>query len=127
MHSVAPLVFVAFIACSSVGAVCTLMDCSSGLRIKLSPNARTPWKVQVTDVDTRITRIFDCNAGFPPPQCPGAFFPDFMPKRIHVVTVANGFIQENDFTPTYASHRPNGRNCPPVCSVAEVMVTVVTP
>jgi len=106
---------------SATGA-CTEIGCSPGLRVSIASNPLSPWRIEVTDLDSGVMKSVECPATFPATRCPPAFFPDFYATRVRVVTIAGGFVREDRFEATYIDMRPNGPNCPPVCRTAELVV-----
>jgi hypothetical protein len=120
---VPPLLAILAAGCSSfLGGqdVCTTAGCDTGLIVQLSARSVVPFRVEA--IADGVTRVFDCPD---PTQCGDlAFFADFTPARVTVrVTTPSGTVAQTS-SPSYATHRPNGDDCSPVCRTAVVRVAL---
>lgn len=120
---VPPLLAILAAGCSSfLGGrdVCTTAGCDTGLIVQLSARPAEPFRVEA--IAGGVTRVFDCPD---PARCGDlAFFADFTTARVTVrVITPSGTVAETS-SPSYATHRPNGDGCPPVCRTAVVRVTL---
>ena len=116
------------VACSgaSTEIVCTLVGCSSGLRVHLSALPSQPFRVEVTEPGSATAYVFDCTDN--PSLCAQTmFFPDLIAQSSSLtVTVRVGTATRATHVNqvTYSHVRPNGPNCGPDCATADVTAQI---
>lgn len=115
MNRLLTLAAVSF-ACSLVAScnpveprVCTLMGCTSGLRVDLEGTPTAPFTVTATAGGTTESVTCEQEAG-----C-DLFFEGFTPSQVTISYESAGEEIEQTFSPTYSLSRPNGEGCPPEC------------
>lgn len=141
-------------ACDSAsggdGKSCTLIGCAGGLNIDF---VRSPWPAGAYSVSVKLdgsqhalcavelpfataTSSATCNAPDVTLGTSGQMLPTAqhaitglriggMPKTVHVEITRNGVLEmATDLTPTYLTSRPNGPGCEPLCTQANVNLTV---
>jgi hypothetical protein len=104
----------------SCGINCTLIGCESGLGVNFG-EAVLPPGGQVTATSSGQERTFTCpEAG----RCTGAMFRDFTPAQVQITVRYGETVQTQSFSPSYRTTRPNGDNCDPECTYAEVAMSL---
>jgi hypothetical protein len=101
-------------ACQMVD--CTLIGCDSGLQVLLTGNFPVGARITAAAPGEPL-RTVDCPATGP---CARAFFPNFTSNRVSITIASSSGVTSRDFTLTYKVFQPNGRDCGPTCSIAEV-------
>lgn len=88
---------------------CTLIGCSSGLRVELEGTPTAPFTLTATagaaSESISCEQATACNL----------FFEDFTPSQVTISYESGGEEIEQTFSPSYARSRPNGEDCPPEC------------
>ncbi len=115
--------------------MCTLMGCQDSLVLSLSNEPDVDYSLRVTS-SSGETRKVDCTPGedkihysdsSPAPiRCQNGkvtFF-DFAPDQVSIVIDWHGQSFTSHGDPSYASFRPNGYFCPPVCRVGKFQVDI---
>jgi hypothetical protein len=115
---------VAVVAVTSAGAgcdnpfgSCTLIGCSSGIRLTFdsTPPAGTIVELEATSgFPWRVECGVDWNCEF------DLRFDDFMPDHVTVRVVTPTGEVSQFLSPDYRDHQPNGRGCGPTCRIATI-------
>jgi hypothetical protein len=101
-------------------AHCTLIGCYSGIAVHLAALPSGPYKVEILVAGAAPGLYeYDCAGGEACQQ--DIFFPELLLDRIIVkVTTPLGSRTTEIPNPVYATSRPNGPDCPPLCLRATV-------
>ena len=100
---------------------CTLIGCESGLGVNFGEGVLPPGGEVTAISSSGQERTFTCpQAG----RCNGAMFRDFTPTQVQVIVRYGETVQTQSFSPSYRTTRPNGGNCDPECTYAEVAMTL---
>ena len=100
---------------------CTLIGCSDGVTVHLTSLPAGPYRVEILvgSGPGGVSYAYDCAGGSACLQ--DIFFPELVLDRIIVrVTTPLGTRDTEIANPVYASSRPNGPDCPPLCRQALV-------
>ena len=112
-------------ACSAfdhLTRACTLRPCGPTLVVQLAAAPAGSVRVEATDAATKEERVFECST-----SCEAsAWFTDFKPQTVTVRVTTSAGTVERTLQPSYASVRPNGSGCEPVCPEARVSMPLPT-
>lgn len=89
--------------------VCTLIGCSSGLRVELEGASSAPFTLTATAGGATESIVCEQATG-----CE-LFFEDFTPSQVTISYESAEQEIEQTFSPSYSRSRPNGEDCPPEC------------
>ena len=101
---------------------CTLIGCTSGLRIQLVPPPSS-YRLEARSIPagSPVPLVVECAA---PAGCGTAFFDDYFPTRVQLRLIVAGRTRDTTLTPTYVVSRPNGDHCEPTCRQAAITLPV---
>ena len=102
---------------------CTLVGCQNGLTVRFAtpPSGLLRVEVYTQSPDRQPAYVYDCTVE----TCYDAvFFPDLILEHGFVRVTSSAGSRLTEIRPTYASRRPNGPDCPPLCRSASVTVPV---
>ncbi len=115
--------------------MCTLMGCTDSLKITLSAEPTQTYEVLVT-APTGESRSVSCSPGESEPSYTSSSgtmticdhgtitFMNFSPKQVIIkITWSSGSYTATGL-PAYEAFRPNGRYCPPECSIGKLQVSL---
>ena len=101
---------------------CTGIVCTSALVVALDGAVPSSYTIEARGPNE--TRRFTCTEAS---LCTEAVFEDFRPTQVTIeVTWAEGSTAQT-LTPVYETVQPNGPDCPPVCLIAVVTITIPAP
>lgn len=113
------------VSSSEPDGVCTLIGCSSGLRIDLSSALPEGSRLEVFEVATPTqVRTIPCTASQRCEQF--VFLVDYQPTgpiQVRIVTPGRT-VTGSAVTPVFQTVTPNGPDCPPSCRQARVNAPV---
>jgi hypothetical protein len=105
-----------------IDGTCTLIGCSSGLTVNLAQAPAGAYRIEVFSSPGGPHYVWDCGDAA---QCgTSAQFTDFTPESVTIrVTTSAGTLEQTSQV-TYDVSRPNGPNCGPTCTQAQVTVAL---
>ena len=114
------------LGCSAVTDVCTLIGCTSGVRVHLAALPSQPFRVEITTDGSEVAYVFDCTADSS--RCrQDIMFPDLIAVRLAVTVRVGATSRRTDIAPLVYQHsRPNGPHCAPECQTADVTAYIPT-
>lgn len=105
----------------AAGPNCTEIGCSDGITVHLTELPIGPYRVEILVGSGQggLSYAYVCAGGSMCLQ--DIFFPELRPERLIVrVTTPDGTRDTEISNPVYATVRPNGEDCPPLCLQATV-------
>jgi hypothetical protein len=116
---------------------CTEIGCQDGAEIELSPPlAPGSYEIDISDssdsafcsVTVGTQETVDCTGRLSEVRIEaGMIFVGGTPATLSIqITAEDGIIADESIDLEYESEQPNGPGCPPVCSQAQVVLTVST-
>ena len=120
----APLFALLPTGCSTVTGNCTLIGCTSGVRVHFAALPTEPFRVEVTTDGSDVAYVFDCTADRS--RCrQEIFFPGLTEPRLTVTVRVGSVSRQTEVAKVVYQHsRPNGPNCGPECQTADVTALV---
>lgn len=103
---------------STMGTVCTLIGCDSGLLVELEAPPEAPYRIEahVSGVSPRYVQVCQSQAAC----SPFTFFRAFIPDWAIIEVVSAVGTERYEVRPVYERVQPNGPGCDPVCMRATV-------
>ena len=122
----APLLALLLACCRAATDVCTLIGCTSGVRVHLSALPAQPFRIEITTNGNDVAYVFDCTTDSS--RCrQDVFFPDLIAVRLTVTVRVGTATRQTEIAPLIYKHsRPNGPNCEPDCQAADVTAFIPT-
>ena len=103
-------------------SACTLVGCSSGLRIDFNAPPTMPFRLEASSGYAggpayvfECTVVAQCNAQY-------VFLTDYLPPSATIKLTTAAGTTTLDVTPAYGKFQPNGSRCGPTCTVATVQI-----
>jgi hypothetical protein len=119
----AAVVASAGVGCDSPFGACTLIGCSSGLRLQFDQPPPDGTIVEVTGSLSPPWRV-ECGVDS---ECDlGLYFESFTPSYITVRVVTSAGEATTVHEPQYDKLQPNGEDCGPTCWQATIVVALPT-
>jgi hypothetical protein len=105
-----------------IDTACTLIGCSSGLRVKFLTPPSGPYRIEATSgLPLGATYVFECaNLS----MCIGdsILLTDYLPPSATIKVITASGTTTTQVTPEYSKFQPNGSRCGPTCTVGLVQV-----
>jgi hypothetical protein len=110
------------IGCSDIlPRACTLIGCDHQLLVAFETPPSGAVRVEALEDGATSPRVIECPVG----SCSfGARFTDFTPAHVVITVITDQGSKQFDLQPEYEQVRPNGRDCPPECTQARVVVSL---
>jgi hypothetical protein len=102
-----------------VQVACTMIGCSSGVRVLIEGSAPERYTVHV-NASGRTLRTMECTAG----NACDIFIENETPTEVVVRIVWGDRDREWTVNPTYRDVQPNGPACPPTCRQGTIAITI---
>ena len=106
-----------------INGACTLIGCSSGLRVRFLTPPTAPYRIEATSgLPQGAVYVFECvNLA----MCNGdsILLTDYLPPSATIKVITAAGTTTTDVTPEYSKFQPNGSRCGPTCTVATVQVS----
>jgi hypothetical protein len=111
--------------CDTLGVApdpnCTEIGCTDGISVHLTALPTSPYRVEILvgSGPGGLSYAYDCAGGSACLQ--DIFFPELVLDRIIVRVITSLGSRDSEISnPVYATLRPNGPDCPPLCLQATV-------
>ena len=109
-------------ASACIDSACTLIGCSSGLRIQFASPPTTAYRIEATSGFAQGPKyVFDCpNVAMC--NAPTIQLNDYLPPTVTINVITAAGTTTTEVNPEYSKFQPNGSRCGPTCTVATVQV-----
>ncbi len=108
---------------SATASCCTKAGCSSGLTVRIRGEIPLEYRV-LASTDGQPPVVFECTPGRVFCASGVLLFNDFTPNRGSVRVETSAGVTTKEFTPNYRTFAPNGKDCGPICRIADVEITL---
>jgi hypothetical protein len=113
---------IALVGSGCIDTACTLIGCSSGLRVKFLTPPSAPYRIEATSgLPQGQVYVFEC-VNLSMCGADSILLTDYLPPSATIKVITAAGTTTTAVTPEYSNFQPNGSRCGPTCTSATVQV-----